>query len=63
MRNRAVTDFFEPGSVLKPFTVAAALESGRFDPHTPIDTNPGFRTIGAYTIRDVRNFGLLDVTT
>ncbi len=60
-RNRAVTDLFEPGSTVKPFTIAAALESGAYEPHTPIDTAPGFFKVGRHTVRDVRNFGALDV--
>ncbi len=52
LRNRAVTDTFEPGSTLKPFTVAAALESGRVTPQTAIQTAPGSLTIGRATIRD-----------
>lgn len=62
-RNRAVTDVFEPGSTIKPFTIAAALESGRFSPHSRIDTNPGFLRFGADTVRDHRNYGLIDVAT
>ncbi len=62
LRNRAITDLFEPGSTMKPFTIAAALESGRYSPHTPIDTAPGFLRVGRATIRDDRNFGALDVT-
>ncbi|MEM9301187.1 MAG: penicillin-binding protein 2 [Pseudomonadota bacterium] len=62
IRNRAVTDFFEPGSVIKPFTVAAALESGRYRRDTVVHTSPGFLKVGAYTIRDFRDYGDLDLT-
>ncbi len=60
-RNRAVTDVFEPGSTLKPFTIAAALESGKFFPNTLIDTAPGNMQVGRNTIRDTHNYGLLTV--
>ncbi len=60
-RNRAVTDLFEPGSTLKPFTVACALESGKFAPGTVIDTTPGTIRIGDRTIHDVHNYGVLTV--
>jgi len=62
-RNRSVTDVFEPGSTMKPFTIAAALESGQYHPDTSIDTTPGFYKIGEHTIRDMRNYGLIDVAT
>lgn len=62
-RNRALTDVFEPGSTMKPFTVAAALESGRYMPTTLIDTRPGVLKVGRYQVKDVRDFGLIDVAT
>ncbi|QFY89275.1 penicillin-binding protein 2 [Magnetovirga frankeli] len=61
LRNRAVTDLFEPGSTIKPFVVAAALESGRYQPDTPVDTDPGYLRVGSGRVKDVHNYGLLDV--
>ena len=61
LRNRAVTDLFEPGSTLKPFTIAAALETGRVTPRTPIATAPGRMTLARYTIRDVHPAAMLTV--
>ena len=61
MRNRAVTDVFEPGSTMKPFIAAAALQSGRFHPETPISTSPGWFRVGVNTVRDVHDYGQLDV--
>ncbi|MDX1605856.1 MAG: penicillin-binding protein 2 [Candidatus Competibacterales bacterium] len=61
LRNRAVTDVFEPGSTLKPFTVAAGLESGQIRPGTPIDTRPGYYRVGRRLVRDIHNYGKLDV--
>lgn len=61
-RNRAVTDVIEPGSTMKPFTIAAALESGKWKPDTPIDTSPGTFQYLNHTIRDTHNHGLIDVT-
>ena len=62
LRNRAITDVFEPGSVMKPFAVASALETGRWTPTTPIDTTPGRIRIGRHTISDHHNYGPIDVT-
>jgi cell division protein FtsI (penicillin-binding protein 3) len=60
-RNRAVTDVVEPGSTIKAFTISAALESGKWKPHTPVDTTPGTFTLAdGRVIRDVHNKGLLD---
>ncbi|MEQ4573995.1 MAG: penicillin-binding protein 2 [Gammaproteobacteria bacterium] len=62
-RNRAVTDLVEPGSTMKPLTIATALQAGVVTPDTIIDTNPGYMTLGRFTIRDVpRNNGVLNVT-
>lgn len=62
-RNRVVTDTFEPGSTVKPFTVAAALESGKYKPTTVIDTSPGYMRVGKSVIRDIRNYGRITLTT
>lgn len=62
LRNRAMTDMFEPGSVIKPFALAAALESGLVTPDMMIDTSPGTRQVSGHTIRDVRDFGELTIT-
>jgi cell division protein FtsI (penicillin-binding protein 3) len=56
-RNRAATDTLEPGSVIKPFTVAAALESGTVKPDAILDTSPGTMRVGRHTVRDIRNLG------
>jgi len=61
LRNRAVTDSFEPGSTIKPFTIAAALEAGLYRADTPVDTAPGFFRVGGKNIRDLHNYGRIDV--
>lgn len=63
LRNRAVTDLFEPGSTVKPFTVLSALESGKFNLNSKLDTRPGFMKVGSKTIRDHSNYGIIDMTT
>ncbi|MFW5451165.1 MAG: peptidoglycan D,D-transpeptidase FtsI family protein [Methylophagaceae bacterium] len=62
-RNRAVTDLFEPGSTVKPFTVASGLKSGKFTPSTIIDTRPGILKVSGHTIKDFRDYGQIDVST
>lgn len=61
LRNRALTDTFEPGSTMKPITIAMALEAGRVTPKTLIDTGPGRFSIGGFTISDTHNYGTLTV--
>ncbi|MGJ7603511.1 peptidoglycan D,D-transpeptidase FtsI family protein [Variovorax sp. LT1R20] len=61
LRNRAMTDVFEPGSTMKPITIATALQLGRVTPQTIIDTNPGRITVAGATIHDDENFGVLTV--
>ncbi len=63
LRNRAITDVFEPGSTVKPVTIAAALESGKYYPATTIDTAPGYFRVGRKSIRDHRNYGVIDLST
>ncbi len=63
-RNRAVTDIFEPGSSFKPFVMAAALESGRYEPRSIIDTSPGILRVGGKILtRDNDNLGKIDLAT
>jgi cell division protein FtsI (penicillin-binding protein 3) len=62
-RNRATNDFFEPGSSIKPFIVAAGMETGRYHPDTLIETGPGMMRVGIKTVKDKHNLGTIDVTT
>jgi len=62
LRNRALTDTFEPGSTMKPFVIALALNKGNVTPETPIQTAPGRLTIGSATITDSHPHGVLSVT-
>jgi cell division protein FtsI (penicillin-binding protein 3) len=61
MRNHAVTDLFEPGSTMKPFTVAAALEAGKIRPETVINTEGGIFTVGGRKIHDTHPETVLTV--
>jgi len=63
LRNRALTDVFEPGSTVKPLTIAAALESGKFKPSSVVNTAPGYLRFGRDTIRDTHNYGKIDLVT
>jgi len=62
LRNRAITDVFEPGSPIKAFTVAAALESGLYAPDTTIETSPGWMMVNGKEVKDILNYGTLDLT-
>ncbi|WP_295855984.1 penicillin-binding protein 2 [uncultured Xylophilus sp.] len=61
LRNRALTDTFEPGSTMKPITIATAMELGRVKPQTLIDTSPGRLTVTGSTITDTHNYGMQTV--
>ncbi|MCP1364870.1 penicillin-binding transpeptidase domain-containing protein, partial [Halomonas sp. BBD48] len=61
LRNQAITDAFEPGSVMKPLAMSAALETPKFSPETVIDTSPGWMRVDNFTIRDFRNYGELSM--
>lgn len=62
-RNRAVTDTFEPGSSIKPFFVAAALMSGRYNEHSIINTSPGFIRVDGHVFRDEQDLGPVHIST
>ena len=61
MRNRAITDVFEPGSVMKTFSILAALEAGTVTPDMTFATSPGEMQVGRNTVKDIHNYGTLDV--
>jgi len=60
-RNRGATDVFEPGSTMKPFTMAAALESGHWHPQDNVHTEPGYYMVQGNTIKDMRNYGKINL--
>lgn len=61
LRNQALVDVFEPGSVMKPLAMAAVLESGVVDRDAVVDTSPGWMRLDQFTIRDFRDYGELDL--
>ena len=63
LRNRAITDVIEPGSTVKAFTIAAALESGLYTPGTIIETSPGWMMVGGNEVKDLFNYGTLTTTS
>jgi len=63
LRNRAITDAFEPGSTMKPFAVMAGLATGSIDVNTQIDTSPGVFKLGSKRIHDHGNLGVASITT
>jgi len=63
LRNRAVTDVFEPGSTMKPFAVMAGLASGNIEQDSLIDTSPGSFRLGSKRIHDHGNLGLISLRT
>ncbi len=60
-RNRSVTDVFEPGSTIKPFTIAAALETGRWHEKDNVRTSPGHYKVQGSTIKDIRDYGKINL--
>lgn len=62
VRNRVLTDMFEPGSTMKPFAIAKALDLGIVRPDTLVETGPGVLNIGDRSISDTHNYGMLTVS-
>jgi cell division protein FtsI (penicillin-binding protein 3) len=60
-RNRGATDVFEPGSTMKPFTIAAALETGRWHPKDNVHTEPGYYQVQGNQIKDMHNYGKINL--
>jgi len=63
LRNRAISDAFEPGSTMKPLAVMTALDFGKYKVNSIIDTSPGWYRIGGSRIKDSHNYGKIDVAT
>ncbi len=61
VRNRAITDTFEPGSTVKPLVILSALENGIVGPEDVVDTSPGYMRLGGRRVRDARNYGEMNL--